>query len=1036
MLSVRTVLVLAGAAALAGLAALRELGGILTGMHVPGAGSYGFGGPAQLTRMPWGAAEDSSKDVLRTWQDHYSEVVGLGVASPEEVVGWFALVDSVVVAPSFLVLLVLAAWRVRGEINDVAGDASAVEEIARRRLARRSAPSDGQLVAERAAVKGLLDFHSRLALLAIIPAALYFIADEVENVTTFALVEAGAGSSHFTWLFWTLSLSAKGKYLFFLLALAGIAAAALSLSTYRAGALRRFLATATVVRLQIAVALLFAAFVLGADQIADAIRRWVDDGEADGYAALIAVLLLSVVLLATSRRLLVALDFDRIEAAAWWTWGLLGGVLTVVGAICDVWFDVGEGLWAIGVLIALIGVLSVFALPPDPRRRELGASGVWLPAAIAAVPPAALGLAAMRAGIADSIYGRNEGFVALVLGGPALVVAAVAIALILLRFPSPLPRLELAVIAAAFTLGAGLAASVVANPWRTGELLGSVGMFAAFLAFALVIGSALVWYAERVRPLSFFTALRLRRTPVLTLLVLAAFLAASVDRDGAYYDARLVDPTADAQKLLQEPSDAASITHASLFASWSEQVDEERKAVPIVFVAAAGGGIRAAYWVATVLNCVVEGGSGCEGLEAPERSERRQALLALSGISGGSLGLASFVGRPESEQAPDWVDERLDDDYLAPVIAWTLFVDLPTAFIRRDGGTDRAEVLERAWERSWAADLPDQKPWSWDEGDTEDTTLGQRLFDRYAAPSTRLPLLLLNGTKVQDGCRLNLSALRAAPEYVRAEDTPPPRFPRLAEDCLALRLFEQPSEAERAGGRAVYVDPKDRVDWALGSTEDLTNFVCKEGGRHDLRLSTAVLLSARFPYVSPSGRLRGCRSPKMPAINVVDGGYFDTSGASPLVELWQELAPLVHAWNSRRQGLAGASRPCLVPVFLQIDTGYADPVGPGTDRPLETQVPLQTLGTARNAREANARQAAALAFSGPFGGFSASAPGDEPFDRYAHVYPRAHPGATAPLGWTLSETAQNDLREQLGTNAEELDKIARWFDDELSCAAA
>lgn len=55
-------------------------------------------------------------------------------------------------------------------------------------------------------------------------------------------------------------------------------------------------------------------------------------------------------------------------------------------------------------------------------------------------------------------------------------------------------------------------------------------------------------------------------------------------------------------------------------------------------------------------------------------------------------------------------------------------------------------------------------------------------------------------------------------------------------------------------------------------------------------------------------------------------------------------------------------------------------------------------------------------------------------ERYAHVYPRAHPGSAAPLGWTLSEAARADLRRELEeSNRSELAKVRRWFDLSLEC---
>jgi len=56
-------------------------------------------------------------------------------------------------------------------------------------------------------------------------------------------------------------------------------------------------------------------------------------------------------------------------------------------------------------------------------------------------------------------------------------------------------------------------------------------------------------------------------------------------------------------------------------------------------------------------------------------------------------------------------------------------------------------------------------------------------------------------------------------------------------------------------------------------------------------------------------------------------------------------------------------------------------------------------------------------------------------DRVAHIYPRAHPGSKAPLGWTLSESSMDDLRRQLQTDANRLEiaKVREWFSAGLTC---
>jgi hypothetical protein len=167
---------------------------------------------------------------------------------------------------------------------------------------------------------------------------------------------------------------------------------------------------------------------------------------------------------------------------------------------------------------------------------------------------------------------------------------------------------------------------------------------------------------------------------------------------------------------------------------------------------------------------------------------------------------------------------------------------------------------------------------------------------------------------------------------------------------------------------------------------------------------------------------------------VVDGGYFDTSAASPLVELSSGLRPSIDAYNRR------ATDSCVVPFMVQVDNGYDSPDPPPRDRkPPELLAPKQARDVATQAWIANAKQAVAAAFTRPFssGRTLAMAGGWPLSDRYVHLYPRAHPGVQAPLGWALSNAAREDLRAQLSSpeNAGAIAEIRAWFEAGPTCAS-
>jgi len=247
---------------------------------------------------------------------------------------------------------------------------------------------------------------------------------------------------------------------------------------------------------------------------------------------------------------------------------------------------------------------------------------------------------------------------------------------------------------------------------------------------------------------------------------------------------------------------------------------------PVFIVAAAGGGIRAGYWTATLL----------AGLEDHFPGEFAHHTFGISGVSGGSVGSAAFVALLAEQQAgrlqyrqgnnPDcegmlrpWACAVLSQDFLSPVTGSMLYTDLTQRFLPLSVPSfDRGRTLEKSFEHAWQT-----------QGLSGDR-MAQPFADLWSDDhGSQLPLLFLNSTVVESG-------RRAIVAPVKVDD----------------RNFR---------------DAMDAVDVV----------------QYPMPLSTAAHLSARFTYVSPAATV--VDGHRQPVLHLVDGGYFENGGISTAKEV-------------------------------------------------------------------------------------------------------------------------------------------------------
>ncbi|MBI1190153.1 MAG: hypothetical protein GC200_05655 [Tepidisphaera sp.] len=167
-----------------------------------------------------------------------------------------------------------------------------------------------------------------------------------------------------------------------------------------------------------------------------------------------------------------------------------------------------------------------------------------------------------------------------------------------------------------------------------------------------------------------------------------------------------------------------------------------------------------------------------------------------------------------------------------------------------------------------------------------------------------------------------------------------------------------------------------------------------------VRLSTAAVLSARFPIVTPAGAVAGKMIDGSPPVTrrFVDGGYFDNPGTATLDAIVQAI---LHA---RAQEDPATQIPIAIYV---VRIGFSDPPSPEAHSFGELLSPLRALLATRgqHAQETRSRLE--------------QEPGVNVLDLNVNLDTRGGKGGRAlPLGWMLSEAARREIRTQIGLSSE------------------
>lgn len=292
-------------------------------------------------------------------------------------------------------------------------------------------------------------------------------------------------------------------------------------------------------------------------------------------------------------------------------------------------------------------------------------------------------------------------------------------------------------------VGGVLLLSNISVPWRM-----FIGAPTALMCgFTFMVGLAFL-----------LSALLSRTSPVLFRVVWVFVAAVLLTTPLGHEPLRLL-PAPPAIAAAQPTSRLPPSAH---FAEWLRArpgVLNDSRPYPVFFVAAKGGGVRAAYWTATLL----------AGLEEryPGFTDH---VYAISGVSGGSVGGAIYAAmyrdlpaagergcaplkpervhglRPCTAYVFQW-------DLLGPALSGLLLNDLPFGW----RGVRRAGSLEEGLEYAWAA------------------TMETRRFEEpfgalWEGRPFSVPSLILNTTSADNGRRIVVSNLMAAGQITAEPD--------------------------------------------------------------------------------------------------------------------------------------------------------------------------------------------------------------------------------------------------------------------------
>lgn len=779
--------------------------------------------------------------------------------------------------------------------------------------------------------------------------------------------------------------------------------------------------------LVIAVVLIVVAILPGTnvlEQIPDVQRAWIGSkGVATAAlgAAIGAQILLAIVMFRIGRLRITRArqrsdkfpDVQRSQEVRYRGWFITSAAFLLLAGLLWV-----SGQARVGLTVAVIpGVLCVVAViswfanlatrnsgnnPPQPEATDLTTSvsalGDGLAVAVLAIP----GLGLVRSFTTPALVGVGA------YAWDARAAVLIGIALSALVWPGArwvlkfLTRLNLGsgktrswvLLSVSILFYLGALVWLLRWPLQASARLGVVASATIALGALAMILALLAHLAQNREPLPLFRLLRLKTTPVLSILAVIGIIGVGVGQSSALHEITQ-NPAAHVtsrQPLMQKLAAWLAAPQRDCIPNVTYASDGQAVQVrPLVLVAAAGGGIRAAWWTASALTTLADNECG------------RQSVFAVSSVSGSSLGTA-VVATASGHGSALRMSVATAMDRLAQPSALASGID---GLVLRDTVAGLTGLTVRAAAMPTGPAFPDRAALIQQAWIDADPSLASPFLAR---PAASLPWqLLFNSTAVRSGCMAIIASAAVGPSVSPAKHTP-----------RCLQISGQP--------------------FASSDLPDAYDLFAQLPCLSHISVATAAMLSARFAYVTPSGEVPGCGGPRysQPTGQLVeqyiDGGYSDSSGLETLRAIMPDLLELIAQHNAAQLVKAGAGPVSLVvPIVAYLaNTPIVKPLGPEGLLPEATEptIPLTAGGAATGQLNGQTVLLQDLAEDIARGQWLPCARGDARCSiavqalrnfvasEIVVIAPRQEPGAFAvPLGWVLSQASEQSLSSDLATEA-------------------